>query len=285
MGKNKIYKRAFLKKHFATSTFISNDGLHVERDYMDSKTKSLKTYSPKISADINGIRFIHLNKFGNVRIDEMVITCYCAPKPNDGKLYDIEHIDGDLSNNHYRNLKWTEKTPEYMAKKRILLNKAKYKRNGITVSKDGVVKQDGNVIHPRDYIDNRDLDWMYHYTTLTLEYSVKNRYGGYSRERVNMDELMDDFGFVAGDKKSFSNPVVLHKNNDYTDFSSGNLEWCDKTDQRYIDYKKIAHEVVMEKDHKANHYLDENSWKVIYGDNEPYRDWSDRPDKWGRNRL
>ena len=106
--KKKYYKRAYLKQHYATKTWISNDGLHVERDYFDTKEKKLKTYYPQIYEDKYGRRFLSFNNYGNIEVAELVISCYCAPKPNDGKAYDIEHIDGDLGNDHRNNLRWVE---------------------------------------------------------------------------------------------------------------------------------------------------------------------------------
>ena len=82
---------------------------------------------------------------------------------------------------------------------------------------------------------------------------------------------------IEGNKADFANPKVLYKNHNYLDTTPGNMAWCDASDQRYIDFKTAAHEVVMEKDHHSNYYLSEQSWKTIYGPDEPYRDWSDRP--------
>ena len=43
-------------------------------------------------------------------------------------------------------------------------------------------------------------------------------------------------GYVDGNKLQFKNPVILHKDGDYKNCASDNLEWCDSSDQRYIDY-------------------------------------------------
>ena len=153
--RKKYYKREFLRQHYATKTFISNDGLHVERDYFDKNANELKTYEPKIYENKYGQRLICLKEHGDIMIAELVISCYCAPKPKDGKDYEIEHIDGDLSNDHRNNLRWVEATPEYLTKKKVMLNnilinkkKQWYKDRKIKVLKDGTITQNNDVCHP-----------------------------------------------------------------------------------------------------------------------------------------
>lgn len=45
----KYYNPQFLREYRANHTIVSNDGLHVERNYMDNGVK--KTYEPKIYLD------------------------------------------------------------------------------------------------------------------------------------------------------------------------------------------------------------------------------------------
>ncbi len=94
--KKKYYNRNYMKQHYATKTFISNDGLHVERDFFNKEKNQLETYNPSIHEDKYGRRFIRFNSYGDIFIAEMVISCYCAPKPKDGKEYEIEHIDATV---------------------------------------------------------------------------------------------------------------------------------------------------------------------------------------------
>lgn len=54
MAKKKYYKREFLRQHYATKSWISNDGRYVERDYLDNERKQIKTYYPKIYKDKYG---------------------------------------------------------------------------------------------------------------------------------------------------------------------------------------------------------------------------------------
>jgi hypothetical protein len=44
---------------------------------------------------------------------------------------------------------------------------------------------------------------------------------------------MAEAGYVQGDDADLKHPMVLHKNNDYMNCSSENLEWTEVTDERY----------------------------------------------------
>lgn len=280
--KKKYYKRDYLRQHYATKTFISNDGLHVERDYFDKDSNQIKTYNPTIYEDFVSRRFIELNNYGKILIAELVISCYCAPKPNDGKEYEIEHIDGDLSNDHRSNLRWVEATPAFLAQQNTIMNNnlksnkmSNYKSLKIKVQKDGTITQNKQVLNPYYHFYDSDLDWHYHWGTAKIDYTIKNTYNRYERQSISADMVMDDFGFVRGNKTQFQNPVVLHTNNDFLDFAPGNLEWCESTDPRYIAYRQITHDRCMADDRKTNRkFLSPGSWKVVYP-SEPYQQWSE----------
>ena len=47
---------------------------------------------------------------------------------------------------------------------------------------------------------------------------------------------MEAAGYVQGDDAVLKDPVILHRDGDYKNFSSDNLEWTEKTDPRYADY-------------------------------------------------
>lgn len=273
----KYYNRKYMRQHYATKTWISNDGKYVERDYFDKDSGTTKTYKPIIYDCSNGGKCIELKAHGTICIDELVITCYCPPKPNDGKEYIIHHKDWDMKNNHCNNLEWVEETDAYLQQRAIKRKELWYKQYKITVDKNGVIKQDKKPLSIIDYMYDRDLNWTYHYTNPWVQYSYKNPWGRYESKSLKAEEIMIDFGFVAGNKANFTNPAVLHINNDYMDFTPGNLEWCDKTDQPYLDFMKIAHDDKMQRDKKYNYPLSQGSWRVIYGAQEPYQDWSVPP--------
>ena len=104
-----------VRKHFATSTKISEDGLFVEKEFIDKQDgNKLKTYNPKIKVDEEGLRYIDNKNLGRVYIQDLVADCFCAPKPNDGNYYVLVHKDGNLQNDHYKNLEWTDyNVPRY----------------------------------------------------------------------------------------------------------------------------------------------------------------------------
>ena len=43
-------------------------------------------------------------------------------------------------------------------------------------------------------------------------------------------------GFVGGDIMVLNDPVILHKDNNRLNNAASNLEWVERTDQRYVDY-------------------------------------------------
>ena len=49
-------------------------------------------------------------------------------------------------------------------------------------------------------------------------------------------------GYVAGEKYSLKSPVILHKDNNPTNFHKDNLEWVEATDTRYIEYQEKVKE-------------------------------------------
>lgn len=291
----KRYLRANMRKHFASDTFVSIDGGHIERDYTNPTTHQTKVQVLDIWIERASDRcFVKVSGKGHFYIDEMVLSCYRGTM-KDGKKYLVHHKDGDMRNDNLSNLEWREATPENLKQQQQIIaasivastQKAKaaakqkkmdwYKKNKVKVNKKGEIIQDGKALFQCDYISDRDLDWIYHRSTPFVRIEYKNPWGRYESKRFDVEEILHDFGIISGNPDNFKNPVVLYKNHDYLDSTPDNLEWCDASDQRYIDFKKEAHKRVMEKDHQCNHWLSETSWEFIYGSNEPYQDWSDRP--------
>lgn len=44
-------------------------------------------------------------------------------------------------------------------------------------------------------------------------------------------------GYIQGDDADLQEPVILHRDLDWKNFASDNLEWTEATDQRYLDYQ------------------------------------------------
>ena len=230
-----------IRKHYKTSTKISEDGLVVEKEFIDKDDGGkLKTYSPKIYVDNEGLRYIVNKQLGNVRIQDLVAECFCPPKPNDGKDYVLVHKDGNLLNDHYRNLEWRERKLAYpymqaRTDKQVKLD------NGLTVTKSGKVYKGKDVCKVGDCVGDGDLDMIVPIEPY-VEYDEKiPKWKRTERRHKRMDELMEKAGYVNGNKKQFKDPVILHKDNDWMNFDSDNLEWTDKSDPRYIKYhnKKV----------------------------------------------
>ena len=230
-----------IRKHYKTSTKISEDGLIVEKEFIDKEDGGkLKKYSPKINIDSEGLRYIENKQYGRVYIQDLVAECFCPPKPNDGKDYVLVHKDGNLLNDHYWNLEWRERKLAYPHVQARTDEQVKLD-NGIVVKKTGKVYHHGKVCQTGNASGSSDVDMVIPIEPF-VEYDVKNRtWKNIERKSRKMDDLMDEAGYVNGNKKQFRNPVILHKDNDWMNFDSGNLEWTDKSDPRYKDYhnKKV----------------------------------------------
>lgn len=283
----KFYKREFMREYRSNHTFISNDGLHVERDYMDNGIK--KTYEPKLYLDYTSQRnYIDLKNYGVAYIDDMVITCYCPPKPKDGKRYIVHHKDWNFENDHKNNLEWKEETPEYIAERaeklKVYLQAKRlqwYKKRKITVDKDGVIRQNGVALPINNSFSDSDLGYIFHTTVPKVDYTYTVKYANSNQTRyetasLEVDKVMDDFGFVYGNKDNLKEPVILHINHDFLDFTPYNLIWCEKSDPDYIEYRQKAREDKLAQDKKSNgRWLSPGEWSVLYGSIDDYQDWSD----------
>lgn len=273
---NKSYNRIYLRKHFASNIYVSNDGRHAERDIHSKSAGQDTVLVYNIYKEECGRAFIHDKYKGTFYLDELVLTCFRGLPPQDGKKYFPHHRDGDFKNSTIANLEWREETPETAHTYERLSREAWYKNRKIKAYRNGTVKQNGSPLHFVDYIYDSDVDWTFHYTAPWVRYVEKNRYGRMDTLRKDVTEIFEDSGFIQGDRSRLQNPVVLHKNNDYMDFNSDNLEWVEATDPRYVEFKRVSHEMKMKKDHDSNYRVSPASWDTLYGGDEPYRDWTDR---------
>ena len=225
-----------IRKHFATSTKISEDGLWVEKEFIDKTDgNKLKTYNPKIKVDEKSLRYIGNKKLGRVYIQNMVADCFCAPKPDDGNYYVLVHKDGNLQNDHYKNLEWrlaTTVNPQTTAK---TVDKVKLD-DSLEVRRNGTIYQNGKELTVGTAIGDSDIDMIVPIEPF-VEYEVRNKqWRRYERVRKSVDKLMDIAGYVNGNKERFEHPVILHRDNDWLNFDSDNLEWTDMNDPRYKEY-------------------------------------------------
>lgn len=160
MKSDEIRNGVRIRKHFKTSTKISEDGLIVEKEFIDKEDGGkLKKYSPRINVDSEGLRYIENKQYGRVYIQDLVAECFCPPKPNDGKDYVLVHKDGNLLNDHYRNLEWRERRLAYPYVQARTDEQVKLD-NGIVVKKVGKVYHHGKVCHIGNASGSSDVDMV-----------------------------------------------------------------------------------------------------------------------------
>jgi hypothetical protein len=172
------------------------------------------------------------HKWGDsVFIANAVLTCFCPPKPKDGKKYKIRYKDGNPANCHYKNLEW--EVIHYTHTTALEVDNDSYGEI-LTVHKDGTIwSKDGKQYTVHDDLYNSDTDlWVCVESYIKIPVG-NNPYG----KTVHVEELMREAGFVNGDDAVLKDPVILHRDLDRTNFSADNLEWVENTDQRYIDYQ------------------------------------------------
>ena len=251
-----------IRKHFATSTKISEDGLFVEKEFIDKQDgNKLKTYNPKIKVDEKGLRYIENKSLGRVYIQDLVADCFCAPKPDDGNYYVLVHKDGNLQNDHYKNLEWRLATTVYpqTTAKTAGYVKLDY---GLEVRRNGTIYQKGKKLTVGTAIGDRDIDMIVPIEPF-VEYERKNSWSRYERKRISVDKLMDIAGYVNENKKRFEHPVILHRDNDRLNFDSDNLEWTDYNDPRYKEY---YNRTVDEKNRLGREWNGEEKWSYMEKD-------------------
>jgi len=159
-----------------------------------------------------------------------VITCFCPPHPADDKDYIIKYKDGNKYNCHKGNLEWKEY--HYQQNTENSFNLDRY-GTVLTINRDGTIQKEGETMTILNscYNEDVDLEWCIE------PYVPVHRSGSIYPEKVEIDELMDRAGFVQGDNAGLSHPAILHKDLDWMNFNSDNLEWVEMTDQLYLDYK------------------------------------------------
>ena len=168
-----------------------------------------------------------MDNFGNrILLARAVMAAFGPTAPTDGKRYTIGFKDGNQYNCDYRNLQWVEYHYRNTTVPKVRLYVA---GKFIEVFSTGKIKVDGQEESVLDYYFEPDVD----------AFSAKEApVVQIEKARIAVDELMEAAGYVQGDDAGLENPVILHRDMDYKNFASDNLEWVEATDQRYIDYCK-----------------------------------------------
>ena len=159
---NKYYNRKYLRKHFATNIYVSNDGLHAERDIKHKATGKDDVLVYEIHREECGRAYIQDYFKGKLYLDILVITSYRGREPQDGKTYYPYHKDGDMKNSAISNLEWREETQATIAAYEKLEREAWYKNRKIVANKKGVIKQRTHDLPFIHSTYDSDLDWTCH---------------------------------------------------------------------------------------------------------------------------
>lgn len=56
-------------------------------------------------------------------------------------------------------------------------------------------------------------------------------------KRISVDYIMRLAGYIQGDDADLQEPVILHRDLDWKNFNSDNLEWTENSDKRFQDYQ------------------------------------------------
>lgn len=220
------------RMHEASKTKITEDGKYVEKEYMENGI--LKKFNPKVEIGNNGLRRIYNKKLGYLYIQDIVMDCFGSPKPADVQDWIIAHLDGNMQNDHYKNLGWKLRKDAYpyipaKTDKQVKL------AHGIVVHIDGRIYQKGKKCHITDDLYDSDMD-LFVPMPPYIRYEYKNHWKKTETAKLDIEDAMAAAGYVDGNKQQFKNPVILHKDGDYKNCASNNLQWCDASDESYIDY-------------------------------------------------
>lgn len=226
-AKERVIKNQRCRLFYKGNFWISEDGKVVEVEKTEKIGYSfVTTIKPvTIQVDSSGDRYVIISgrKF---LLKEAVYTCF-QYWPKDGKDYEVNFIDGNKSNLHYKNLNLKLKT--YVPPTVTTELKVKFK-NGLTVTKDGEVFQGRQQQSIHDEIYDSDTATM---ACIDPFVQDPSRIQG----RLCIDDLMDAAGYVHGDKRVLKYPVILHRDNNPNNCKSDNLEWVERNDPRYQKYE------------------------------------------------
>ena len=246
MAKDTIIYGKRCRWYKACYAWVSDDGTLVVVPDKNNKWNPSGKKKIAITTDQDGKKIAN-GLYGYViDVAKAVIVCFCPPKPQDGKKYLISHKDGNIGNCHYQNLAWVRYHYQHATTDTVKLS-----CNGTTleVGKDGSVKMDSKTAKVYDSFYDSDVD-LEVCSSGPFIY-VPRKKGSIYDERVFIDDLMCEAGYVQGDDADLQYPVILHKDNDYMNCSSDNLEFVEFKDERYKAFLeqciKDKHEKTVEK--------------------------------------
>lgn len=224
MKKNIKGKECASYKRNDFEIWISNDGKYVSRCGKNGHVgKPLK-----INVDVDGPFVLSASEHAvRISIARAVIESFCPPPPSNGR-HMVRWKDSDKNNNDYTNLEWVPYHYTHSVNEKEMVYR---QSNLLEVRKDGTVWCHGHqerVVDVSPIPGEWYLRWPDKHPFITLDYQNK----------LPVDDLMRDCGYVQGDDAGMNDPVILHRDNNYKNFASDNLEWVERSDPRYADFLK-----------------------------------------------
>lgn len=232
MAKEKIIKGKRCRQYYAYGVWISDDATVVEQEFTRklgfSYFPSTRPLTPR--TDSNGEKYVSIRGKGLLYLSHAVMACFGTPAPADGENYELVHLNGDRSDNRRSNLKWELSPYVHATTDSVDID---YRGFTLTVGMDGTVRQDGKQLSVCDSLYDGDTgchSWIAPHVSVSRPDSIYP-------ERVNIDDLMRAAGYVQGDNRHLSRPVILHKDNDPGNFHKDNLVWSEADDAAYVNYR------------------------------------------------
>lgn len=224
MPKERIHKGKSCRFYRAESIWVSSDGTVAG---MSDKKDHIKDLP--IKSDFRGKYVIH-EWYGRVGIAEAVMVCFGPRYPTDGKQYVISFKDGNKENCNKSNLQWLPYHYQHATSDEVKID-----LEGIsyTVRKDGTILKGKKTETILDSLYDSDVEL----DACINPYIAVPKKNSIHHEHIWIDEIMRRAGFIQGDDAGLLNPAILHRDNDWKNFASDNLEWTEATDQRYLDYQ------------------------------------------------
>ncbi len=229
MAKDKMIYRKRCRWHRDSYAWVSDDGTMAVISDKNNKWNSTGIKTLKVRKDPSGY-MVATHPYGfEVNIALAVIECFCPPKPKDGNRYMIGHKDGNRGNCHYKNLEWV---PYHYQHATTNVVKLRYNMKTLVIAKDGSIKMDGKNATVYNSLYDSDMDLE---AVISPHICIPRKDSIYP-ERVYIDDIMKYAGYVQGDDAGLKQPVILHRDEDWMNFSSDNLEFVEESDPRYVSY-------------------------------------------------
>ena len=190
--------------------------------------QKVSMYYYKIQKDNFGRRFIKVMSNGKIMtlyVDILVATCFCVPQSN---LPYVGHKDGNITNDSYDNLEWTDRDTflyKFHRNKIQFHNGEKFAwwKNNWYISEIGHLLIDGCLYEENYIFTNVD------------DYDV-----GFRRATCAFVSYDDDVRiFIDEGVRAVWNKVILHKDGDYGNWRESNLISVETDTLEAKEYEKI----------------------------------------------